>query len=314
MKTKTIFLVLLFLAVKTISYAQLATWPDTLLMESQARDYGARFSVDTCDLSVMYNYEFVVDKSKNNKRSTRTVLEVGNNLNRYYSNTSEEYDKVLFDILVENDKTEGNGVRLPKLRNKNEYRMYIDVYTYPKQNERLVSTRIKDKEYQYREPIEPFGWKILNETDSVLGYLCQKAVTEFRGRTWNVWFTMELPYNYGPWKLGGLPGMILKAEDSERLHVIEAIGIERAENRLIYEYSDKAEASFARNSFSKKHIIVKSKRKNVAKLWRRLCINPFTFMDLSDPEIITFMNRAFNASEVDLSLPDRFYPKLELDM
>ena len=108
--------------------------------------------------------------------------------------------------------------------------------------------------------------------------------------------------------------MILKAEDSERLHVIEAIGIERAENRQIYEYSGEAKASFESNSFSHKHIIIKNKRKDVAKLWRRLCINPFTLMDLSDPEIMNVITKAFKASKVDFSLPDRFYPKLELDM
>ena len=36
----------------------------------------------------------------------------------------------------------------------------------------------------------------------------------FSGREWNVWFTEEIPVSLGPWKLNGLPGIILQAECS----------------------------------------------------------------------------------------------------
>ncbi|MDM1521909.1 GLPGLI family protein [Empedobacter stercoris] len=57
------------------------------------------------------------------------------------------------------------------------------------------------------------NWKITKESQKMLGYTCYKATTKFRGRDYTAWFTPELPYNYGPWKLGGLPGLILKVEN-----------------------------------------------------------------------------------------------------
>ncbi|MCM1301810.1 MAG: GLPGLI family protein [Bacteroides cellulosilyticus] len=53
------------------------------------------------------------------------------------------------------------------------------------------------------------------QTIEIAGYICHKATTSFRGRTWTAWYTPELPFNEGPYKFGGLPGLILKIEDDK---------------------------------------------------------------------------------------------------
>ncbi|SUB88950.1 GLPGLI family protein [Porphyromonas macacae] len=82
------------------------------------------------------------------------------------------------------------------------------------------------------ENIPPQTWEITADTLSILGYNCQKATTRFRGRTYTVWFTLDLPISEGPWKLYGLPGLILKAEDGERLFTFEAIGLENISTEI----------------------------------------------------------------------------------
>ncbi len=52
------------------------------------------------------------------------------------------------------------------------------------------------------------------------------AECDFRGRHWTAWFTDEIALSEGPWKLGGLPGLILKATDSEGHYRFTANGIE----------------------------------------------------------------------------------------
>lgn len=85
-----------------------------------------------------------------------------------------------------------------------------------------------------REKIEGlFDWQ-LQEGDSVVcEYPCHKAVTTFRGRTWTVWYTLDIPYSDGPWKFCGLPGLVLHAYDSEGYFRFNCIGIEKGDGHEI---------------------------------------------------------------------------------
>lgn len=65
-----------------------------------------------------------------------------------------------------------------------------------------------------------FKWKLVpDSTKSILGHECQLAETDFRGRHWKVWFTLDIPLPIGPWKFGGLPGLILQAESPDFLNI-----------------------------------------------------------------------------------------------
>lgn len=55
---------------------------------------------------------------------------------------------------------------------------------------------------------------------------CQKATTIFLGRTYEAWFTSEIPINNGPWKFGNLPGQILQVSDTQKHYVFECTGIQ----------------------------------------------------------------------------------------
>lgn len=57
------------------------------------------------------------------------------------------------------------------------------------------------------------NWQLLNEFKEISGYKCQKATATFRGRKYEAYFTSEIPLSYGPWKFGGLPGLILEIYD-----------------------------------------------------------------------------------------------------
>ena len=91
--------------------------------------------------------------------------------------------------------------------------------------------------FVYPDPVPSLEWSFNDEeTDSIIGYDCRKATVEFAGRSYIAWFTPEIPLPFGPYKFGGLPGLILKLEDAERQYIWVAVGFER-DNAPIMEYT-----------------------------------------------------------------------------
>lgn len=73
------------------------------------------------------------------------------------------------------------------------------------------------KSKQYVEEIIPvIDWKLEKETKKIGSFDCKKATTSFRGREYIAWYALEIPLPYGPWKLHGLPGLILEAYDTNK--------------------------------------------------------------------------------------------------
>jgi hypothetical protein len=66
------------------------------------------------------------------------------------------------------------------------------------------------------EELKQFNWKVLSEKDTILGYPCTKAITDYRGRSYTAWFTTKLPWRAAPWKFHGLPGVLLKVVSKDK--------------------------------------------------------------------------------------------------
>lgn len=81
----------------------------------------------------------------------------------------------------------------------------------------------------YTEPFAALEWDLTDTTDSISGYLCTKATARYGGRDWEAWFAEEIPSSFGPWKLAGLPGLIVKANDTEGIHTFTLISFRPTE-------------------------------------------------------------------------------------
>jgi GLPGLI family protein len=69
--------------------------------------------------------------------------------------------------------------------------------------------------FGYDDPVK-FTWNIQPEKQKIGEYNTQKATTEFGGRKWTAWFSSDIPFQDGPYKFYGLPGLIVKIEDDEK--------------------------------------------------------------------------------------------------
>lgn len=72
--------------------------------------------------------------------------------------------------------------------------------------------------YTYTEAAYPFPWALLEEIDTIAEYECHKATATYGGRDWTAWYTTEVPVPFGPWKLTGLPGLVVKAASNDGIH------------------------------------------------------------------------------------------------
>ncbi len=95
-----------------------------------------------------------------------------------------------------------------------------------------------DKGY-YSDPLAEMVWEVGDSVKIVLGYECVMAETDYHGRQWTVWFTPDIPIQDGPWKLCGLPGLILEAYESTGQHQFIATGIQSSNQEIVPIYNPK---------------------------------------------------------------------------
>lgn len=119
-----------------------------------------------------------------------------------------------------------------------------------------VKDRFDLEGWYYEEDADTPQWELLDSAKVVLGYECSLAKSNYRGRTWYAWYTMEIPVHDGPWKLGGLPGLIMQAYDSAHHYIFTANALRH--NNIspvgIYMYGSRV-SKLTRNDFLKKRYI-----------------------------------------------------------
>lgn len=84
----------------------------------------------------------------------------------------------------------------------------------------------------YTEDLK-LNWKISNEKQKIGEYNTQKATAQYGGRTWTAWFSSDIPFQDGPYKFSGLPGLIVKIEDADKNYSWVLQG-----NKKIKEYNE----------------------------------------------------------------------------
>jgi GLPGLI family protein len=100
-----------------------------------------------------------------------------------------------------------------------------EYYLFPGENKLLVKEKLMSS-YLITGPLPVINWQVNNATATLGGLRCQKATTHFKGRNYIAWFCPDIPSHGGPWKLSGLPGLILEAYDTKKQVVFKFDGIE----------------------------------------------------------------------------------------
>jgi len=108
---------------------------------------------------------------------------------------------------------------------------------HSKNNDLQVNThRVGSVMYQVRNTMPDLKWEFREERKTIDGFNVQLATTHFGGRVYEAWFTTEIPLSFGPWKLQGLPGLILEAKDTKEDIVFTFKGIEEENKHVLIQF------------------------------------------------------------------------------
>ena len=222
---------------QTYKLNEMKTIVSILLLASLAVRAAAREPVlDRAHMKCLYRYVYTFDTLKNELRDDLLILQIGKEVSKCYSYYTFQCDSLrrtpdgakvwseLFRRAIEKDGIYGD---FPHVR------MSTYVYKNYPTGQMTITDRISLQDYCYVDSLHTQTWTMGDSTREVLGYTCQQATADFRGRRWTAWFAMDIPVSDGPWKLGGLPGLILEAYDEGQQHVFTAVGLERVKDELI---------------------------------------------------------------------------------
>jgi GLPGLI family protein len=183
--------------------------------------------LDSAKLRVDYSLSYIRDTLNLSKISRdRKVLLIGDKINKFYSYYVQESDSVL-TADWNKGKNSARVKRSPDILGEG-YELYCN---YPEGKRTIVNSITSLSVYKYEEDVENPRWVIRSETTVILGYFCIKATGRIGARDYEVWFTPSIPIQLGPWKLAGLPGLILKAYDTKKHYTFECIGIEQLKQK-----------------------------------------------------------------------------------
>lgn len=202
--------------------------------------------LEQAEIIVTYVKTYQQDSLNPRKRNENMTLLIGGKMSSFFNELHERFEKTTRRFSTHAElmafvSNPSNNLRFGPFR----YRIFKN---YPEAKITTIDHFPSDH-YLYTERLNLFDWKISCETDSILGYKVQKASTFFAGRDWVAWFTPEIPYNDGPYKFNGLPGLILKVHDTRNHYLFEAVSIEIPKEKTPINFTERAYIKTTKEGF-----------------------------------------------------------------
>lgn len=182
---------------------------------------------------VKYSFTHIQDTTQKDKPYTENMLLViGKNASVYTSfdgiNQAIEMKKNLMEQMKNQSGSGNMNIKINKIGLKPT--TALDYFYFAKENKFYTKERVFNN-YLVEETAQKINWKITKDTASFSGILCQKATAYFKGRNWIAWYAPELPFQSGPWKLNGLPGLIVDAHDEKKEVIFQFAGLENVSDQ-----------------------------------------------------------------------------------
>lgn len=174
--------------------------------------------LDTTRFVVSYRMLYQQRPENEHPMEDLLLLQVGRNMTKFYSYKTWQTDSLVRvtppEQVMANLGSFHGGVRDELFRDRKASRL-------------THTDQIGMDHLLYTEPLPAIDWELTDEERTILGYACRRAIGTFRGRSYEAWYAPEIAVSCGPWKFGGLPGLILAVKDDAGVLDLEATGVEQ---------------------------------------------------------------------------------------
>ena len=230
-------------------------------LSNEPAKLGTKKIVDSSIIECIYNYR-VIDHSLGDMREYHAILELGDSIFKYESYGSYRLDSAL---VGKQQMTLGEFFDF-----YNKYSPDFKEFLLENVNANKLSYygKVSIDKFMYHEEVPHIDWALSDSTKEICGYLCHQATPTFRGRNWIAWYC-DIPKSVGPWKLNGLPGLILVAETEDKEHTFSAISVRKSSSPITV--NDKEYFKTTREHFNQALADYKS---NPTKSWKNSPLAP----------------------------------------
>ncbi|MDR2274808.1 MAG: GLPGLI family protein [Sphingobacterium sp.] len=172
------------------------------------------------NMFIKYDLEHIADSTKKEDPITRSMYLYIGNESSFYSMAPMEKNQEQGSLHISMDAGDQSDV-------------LVNIYNPFGTGEAPCLITMLGQLYRvYPNKKHKIDWTITTEKRDIGGYACYKATGQFGGRTYEAWFTEEIPFSVGPWKLNGLPGAILEANDSTNEVRFRYAGLDKVTDKM----------------------------------------------------------------------------------
>lgn len=240
---------------------------DSIVMSSDAGTGERRPEIDECvnpnashkligqysaiEISYIYSHPMQTMRSAEPDITNRYVLLCDGSRSKFYSPKTEYIDSI--ESTPKGFEKFNTFKRICYEKKQSDMIPRVDgsfYITKSKHDNRMLTYDIASAtKFKWEEPIPQIEWITTDSTMNIAGYECFMATADYHGRKWTAWFSPEIPVSDGPWKLCGLPGIILRAECAGGQYRFIADGIKQRNNPEYCVYGEKNWESIRREEF-----------------------------------------------------------------
>lgn len=170
---------------------------------------------------VTYSMKYKEDSTKSDLSSKEMLLDIDGASSRFYSYKLFKSDSTIIANEKSGRETKGRSLdyelMVIKKRSDNQiskfYKGLIDIY-------------------EMKEVAPNLQWKVSNTLKVIGDHQCQKASLNYKGRTWEAWFAVDIPISDGPYVFSGLPGLIISMSDASGSYRFDLTALKKNDENL----------------------------------------------------------------------------------